>query len=108
MRGDGAGKLHLAAGIAGGGEVLHGVAGQVNRGIGGVIELDEVMGEGSALIAASSVDFGDDGSGAISGGRGGRNGKGGRGQGGGKCQRAEAARRHRFNLKKRATVCVVY
>ena len=108
MRGDGAGKLHLAAGIAGGGEVLHGVAGQVNRGIGGVIELDEVMGEGSALIAAAPEDLGDDCGGAIGGGRGGRNGKGGRGQGGGKCQRAEAARRHRFNLKKRATVCVVY
>ena len=108
VRGNGAGKLHLAAGIAGGGEVLHGVSGQVNRGIGGVIELDEVMGEGSALIAASPVDLGDDGSGAIGCGRGGRNGKGGRRQGGGKCQRAEAARRHRFNLKKRATVCVVY
>ena len=108
VRGDGAGKLHLAAGIAGGGEVLHGVSGQVNWSIGGVIELDEVMGEGSALIAASPVDLGDDGSGAIGCGRGSRNGKGGRRQGGGKCQRAEAARRHRFNLKKRATVCVVY
>ncbi len=41
----------------GGGEVLHGVSGQVNWSIGGVIELDEVMGEGSALIAASPVDL---------------------------------------------------
>ena len=100
VRGDGPGKLHLAAGIAGGGEILHGVAGQVNRDIGGVIELDEVMGEGSALIAASSVDFGDDGSGAIDCGRGSRHGKGSRGQSGGKCQRTQATRRHRFNLKK--------
>ena len=88
VRGDGAGKLHLAAGIAGGGEILHGVSGQVNWSIGGVIELDEVMGEGSALIAASPVDLGDDCGGAIGCGRGSRNGKDGRRQGGGKCQRA--------------------
>ena len=57
------------------------------------------MGEGSALIAASPVDLGDDGSGAIGCGRGSRNRKGGSRQGGGERQRAEATRRHRFNLK---------
>ena len=88
MRGDGAGKLHLAARVAGSGEVLHGVSGHVNRGIGGVIELDEVMGEGSTLIATAPVDLGDDCGGAVGGSRGSGYGKGGSRQGGGERQRA--------------------
>ena len=73
MGSDGAGQGDLAAAIAVGGKVLHGPAGEIDRGIGGVIKLDEIIGKARALVSATAVDLRDDRGGIIRGGHGGRN-----------------------------------
>ena len=62
---DGAGESCLSTRITLGREVLHRPAGEVDRGVSRVVELDEVIGEGGALVAAATVDLGDDSGGAI-------------------------------------------
>ena len=62
---DGTVKRGLSTGVALGGEVLHGPSGEVDGGTRWVVELDEVVGEGGVLVAAATIDLGDDGSGAV-------------------------------------------
>ena len=62
---DGTVKRGLSAGAALGGEVLHGPAGEIDGRVRRVVELDEVVGEGGALVAAATIDLGDDGGGTI-------------------------------------------
>ena len=59
------GQRGFSTGVTFGREILHGPARHINGGVRWVVELDEVIGEVGALVAAATVDLRDNGVGAV-------------------------------------------
>ena len=72
----GAGKLRRVAGVTAGGLPVQGPPGDIDVGIGGVVQLNEVVGDSGAGVAAASVDLVDDNIGAVGSRVGGGHGDG--------------------------------
>ena len=75
-----AGQCRWGAGTALGGLLVEHPPGDVDVGVGGVVQLDEVVGDGGTGVAAASVDLVDDDVGAVDGGVRGGHGDGAGGE----------------------------